>query len=104
MKILTCATLLMASMIPTMGHTANADSQMERISVIYRTPFEYALYQYTTETLQALNQQVHMEIQIQARLSSMQMAKAQGIISDNANRTVEPTKTVLASDRLKSAE
>lgn len=104
MKTLTCATLLIASMLPNIGYTADADSQMERITVTYRTPFEYALYQYTTETLQAFNQQVLMDIQIQARLSSMQMAKEHGVMTNELSKANESNKTLISSRTLKSAE
>ncbi|ABV88452.1 hypothetical protein [Shewanella pealeana] len=104
MKTIAYAVLSAALLMPSISFANSSDEQMERITVTYRTPIEYAVYQYTTETLQAFNQQIRMEIQLQARMTNMQMAKSHGIISDTVTTALKPAKEVLTSKRVKSAE
>ena len=104
MKTIAYAVLSAALFMPSMSFANSNDDPMEHITVTYRTPVEYAVYQYTTDTLQAFNQQIRMEIQLQARMTNMQMAKSHGIISDNVTTALKPAKDVLTSKRLKSAE
>ncbi|MBL4913674.1 hypothetical protein L2719_03215 [Shewanella schlegeliana] len=104
MKAIICAILSTALIVPSIGYANSSDDQMERITVTYRTPFEYALYQYTTDMLQEFNQQVRVEIQLQAKLNSMQMAKEQGMMINELSKMNKPNKTLLSSRTLKSAE
>ncbi|ABZ77768.1 hypothetical protein Shal_3221 [Shewanella halifaxensis HAW-EB4] len=104
MKAIIYTLLSTALIVPSISYANSSDDQMEYITVTYRTPFEYALYQYTTNMLQEFNQQVRVEIQLQAKLSSMQMAKEQGIVTNELSKMNKPNKTLLSSRTLKSAE
>ncbi|WP_299786757.1 hypothetical protein [uncultured Shewanella sp.] len=81
MKLTLSATLLAISLVPqtslaetTQGTTVNEG--IEVITVTYRSPFDYALYQYTTEILSNFRSQIETDIYTQARASSQQMAKS----------------------------
>ncbi|WP_299811003.1 hypothetical protein [uncultured Shewanella sp.] len=104
MKTIAFAVLSAALIMPSISYANSNDDQMEHITVTYRTPIEYAVYQYTTETLLAFNQQIRMEIQLQARMTSMQMAKSHGIITDTVTTALKPAEGILTSNRVKSAE
>nr|WP_253724239.1 hypothetical protein [Shewanella baltica] len=54
-----------------------ASPNIETITVTYRDPLDYALYQHTTEMLSAFRLEIREDIGIQARNSLMEMAKAQ---------------------------
>jgi hypothetical protein len=56
-----------------------ASSNIETITVTYRDPLDYALYQHTTEMLSAFRLEIREDIGIQARNSLMEMAKAQHV-------------------------
>ncbi|ACA87955.1 hypothetical protein [Shewanella woodyi] len=79
MKIMTPLALLAASLLPL---TASADlvkqqnkaKPMETITVTYREPTDYALYQYTTDMLVNFRLQIQADIYQQARTSIMKMA------------------------------
>lgn len=82
MKLTTSLTLLAISLLPLSIQAApvvkTAESEtMEVITVIYRTPFDYALHQYTTELLSQFRIQIQADIYTQARASSLKMAKSQ---------------------------
>jgi len=82
MKLIAPFTLLAISLLPLSIHAEpvekNAESEtMEVITVIYRTPFDYALHQYTTELLSNFRIQIQADIYTQARASSMKMAESQ---------------------------
>ena len=104
MKTIAYAVLLTVLLMPSISFANSNDDPMERITVTYRTPVEYAVYQYTTDTLLALNQQIRIEIQLQAKMTSMQMARSHGIITDTVTTALKPAKAVLISKRVKSAE
>ncbi|GIU42688.1 hypothetical protein TUM4438_09870 [Shewanella sairae] len=104
MKTLTLAAFLIASITPTTSFAEQASDDMEHIKVTYRTPLEYAIYQYTTDTLQAFNQQVRVEAQRQAKLTSEQMAKPYMVnLANNAAQIVQ-TKATVKTMTLESAE
>ncbi|ABV38074.1 hypothetical protein Ssed_3470 [Shewanella sediminis HAW-EB3] len=82
MKLTTSLTLLAISLLPLSIQAAPADKTaesetMEVITVIYRTPFDYALHQYTTELLSQFRIQIQADIYTQARASSLKMAESQ---------------------------
>ncbi|MGI2133743.1 hypothetical protein ACRN93_20755 [Shewanella baltica] len=56
-----------------------ASPNIETITVTYRDPLDYALYQHTTEMLSAFRLEIREDIGIQARNSLMEMAKAQHV-------------------------
>ena len=56
-----------------------ASSNIETITVTYRDPLDYALYQHTTEMLSVFRLEIREDIGIQARNSLMEMAKAQHV-------------------------
>lgn len=56
-----------------------ASPNIETITVTYRDPLDYALYQHTTEMLSAFRLEIREDIGIQARNSLMDMAKAQHV-------------------------
>ncbi|MGS0677097.1 hypothetical protein ACVBIO_19440 [Shewanella sp. 0m-8] len=104
MKVIAYAILSAALVAPSISYANDSQNQIEHITVTYRTPFEYAMYQYTSDMLQDFNQQVRVEIQQQAKSNIMQMAKEQGFISSQVAKAEQPNKTVLNSGVLKSAE
>ena len=104
MKTIAYAILTVALAMPSISYANDNKSQIEHFTVTYRTPFEYALYQYTNDILQDLNQQVRIEIQQQAKLNSIQMAKQQGFLSNQLAKAEPSNKTTLNSVVLKSAE
>lgn len=82
MKLTAPLTLLAISLLPLSIHAAQAEKiagsePMEVITVIYRAPLDYALYQYTTELLSQFRIQIQEDIYTQARSSSLKMAKSQ---------------------------
>ncbi|QYJ79656.1 hypothetical protein [Shewanella acanthi] len=75
-KLPIVTSLLICTAIP-MGYAIAATPKMETITVTYRSPEDYALYQYTTEMLSAFHQEIREDISIQARNSLMEMANDQ---------------------------
>ncbi|MCJ8304266.1 hypothetical protein [Shewanella sp.] len=78
---ITAFTLVMSSLLPTTAsaapsNTAMSSAAMEVITVTYRSPIDYALYQYTTELLAYFRLEVQADIYTQARAGSMQMAQS----------------------------
>ncbi|MCL1138349.1 hypothetical protein [Shewanella pneumatophori] len=104
MKTLTLAILALSSMMSLQSSAEPVSNDMEHISVIYRTPFEYSLYQYTQDTLQKFNQQMRVEIIHQAKQSSMQMAKSQGFTVNDSEIALESANPMLSTWRLTAAE
>ena len=86
MKIVPSIAFIIASFLP---FTAAADlmidksvnKAMESMTVAYRTPIEYALYQYTTEMLANFRLQLQADIYQQARTSTLKMASTPPYIS-----------------------
>ena len=86
MKIMTPLVLLAVSLLPL---TATAElikeqsinKTMETMTVTYRTPLDYALYQYTTEMLVNFRLQIQADIYHQAHSSIMRMASSSPYIS-----------------------
>lgn len=104
MKNFTLAALLFASFIPATSQANLDPTEMEHINVTYRTPFEYSLYQYTSDTLQAFNQQLLVDIHQQAKQSSQQMAKSYSLSVAENNSVNIPTKALVKTMTLESAE
>ena len=104
MKAFTSPVLLVALLLPTISFANNSAAQIEHITVTYRTPLEYATYQYTTNMLRHFNQLILSDIQQQAKESSMQMAREQGIIIDKIVTAIEPSKTLVNTRIFESAE
>jgi len=82
MKLTASFTLLAISLLPLSIQAAPAEKSAESetievITVIYRTPFDYALHQYTTELLSQFRIQIQADIYTQARDSSLKMAESQ---------------------------
>lgn len=82
MKLSASFTLLFVSLLPLSLHAEQMEKTtkteaMEVITVSYRTPLDYALYQYTTELLNQFRVQIKSDIYTQARSSSLKMAKYQ---------------------------
>lgn len=72
---------VISSLLPTTAwavpaNAATNSATMEVITVTYRSPIDYALYQYTTELFAYFKLQVQADIYTQARSSSMQMAES----------------------------
>lgn len=82
MKTLThlqiASSLLVCSLIP-LSHAMAANPNMEIITVTYRSPLDYALYQHTTEILSEFRLEIREDISIQARNGLLEMAKAHGV-------------------------
>lgn len=82
MKTLThlpiAGSLLVCSLIP-LGNAMAANTNMEIITVTYRSPLDYAAYQYTTEILSEFQLEIREDISIQARNSLLEMAKTHGV-------------------------
>lgn len=80
MKTLThlqiAGSLLVCSLIP-LSNAMAANTNMEIITVTYRSPLDYALYQHTTEILSEFRLEIREDISIQARNGLLEMAKAQ---------------------------
>ncbi|BAJ03363.1 hypothetical protein [Shewanella violacea] len=81
MKFITAFILVMSSLLPTTAIAAPSspatDSKvMEVITVTYRSPIDYALYQYTTELLAYFRLQIQADIYTQARSGSLQMGQS----------------------------
>ncbi|WP_108947270.1 hypothetical protein [Shewanella halifaxensis] len=104
MKILTTTALVLTSALTFSSNAEPVNTDIEHINVVYRTPFEYSLYLYTQDTLQAFSQQLREEIPLRAKQSSLQMAKAQGFIIDDDEIALESTNSILSTWRLKAAE
>jgi|GEM_PF-4856849 len=82
MKLTVSLTLLAISFLPLSIHAeqvekTTASEAMEVITVNYRTPLDYALYQYTTELMNQFRIQIEADIYTQARSGSLKMAKYQ---------------------------
>ncbi len=82
MKLSAYLTLLAVSILPLSLHAEQMDKTtdseaMEVITVSYRAPLDYALYQYTTELLNQFRIQIEADIYTQARSGSLKMAKYQ---------------------------
>ena len=69
--------------------TSQANIQpMETVTVIYRAPFDYALYQQTTEMLTTFNRELPQKIIAQARQDNVAMAKDYGFLIQEVNQLV----------------
>jgi len=78
MKKLTIAAVLITLLTPLTSLAAAQQQEMERMSVTYRTPIEYAIYQYTTNLLNSFKLELRADIHMQARMNIQQMAQEQG--------------------------
>ncbi|MCS6098690.1 hypothetical protein [Shewanella baltica] len=79
----TALTLVIAPLGQAIAASSATDSaaspNIETITVTYRDPLDYALYQHTTEMLSVFRLEIREDIGIQARNSLMEMAKAQHV-------------------------
>ncbi|MFT5789661.1 MAG: hypothetical protein ACI8SJ_001779 [Shewanella sp.] len=89
MKNLTIATLLITLLTPLTSIAAEPQQEMERMSVTYRSPLEYAAYLYTSDMLNSFKLELRADIHTQARMNSLQMAQEQGVTVSTVN-TVHP--------------
>jgi len=67
--------LLPLTLLAGMSGQVQAAPQMETLTVTYRSPLDYALYQQTTETLSYFRIELAEDILSQSRASSRAMAK-----------------------------
>ncbi|MCG9697407.1 hypothetical protein [Shewanella sp. Isolate11] len=74
--------LMSASLLPNVYAAStdatfiNATAEMETITITYRSPFDYALHQYTVELLNQFRMEIDSSISYQARRSSQAMYEA----------------------------
>ena len=86
MKVITSIPLLVASLLPLTAAAdftteSSANNMMETMTVTYRAPLDYALYQYTTEMLVNFRLELKTDIYQQAHTSIMQMANTSPYMS-----------------------
>lgn len=75
MKKLTACIFIIIGLISTQVSAEGIQNKtIERITVNYKSPFDYALYQYTTEILMQFKLEIAADIYNQARAGSNQMA------------------------------
>ncbi len=75
MKKLTACIFIIIGLISTQVSAEGIQNKtIERITVNYKSPFDYALYQYTTEILMQFKLEIAADIYKQARAGSNQMA------------------------------
>ena len=98
------AALMITIISPFTALAANDQQDIERMSVVYRAPLDYAAYQYTTEMLSNFNLQLLADIYIQARMSSLQMAKEQSLISNKLSMEQQHDKSLASTGVMTSAE
>ena len=98
------AALVIVSISPFASIAANEQQELERISVVYRAPLDYAAYQYTIEVISHFNLQLLTDIHYQARKSSMQMAKEQGVITADLTEEQAEDKSLASTRVITSAE
>lgn len=75
MKTIIAASLVIAALMPNMA-SANSTPVMETMTITYRSPIDYALYQYTIELLSHFRAEIHTSIHQQAKSSTLAMSKA----------------------------
>ncbi|AQS39453.1 hypothetical protein Sps_04361 [Shewanella psychrophila] len=78
---ITASIFVSTSLLPNMAIAAPStpainNGTIEVITVTYRAPMDYALYQYTTELLAYFRVQIQADIYTQARAGSLQMAQS----------------------------
>ncbi|MCZ4337416.1 hypothetical protein [Shewanella colwelliana] len=73
--IITATVILAASLFPTAA-SAQTNPEMEKMTITYRAPLDYALYQYTIELLGHYRSEIQSSIYHQAKHNSHTMAKA----------------------------
>lgn len=76
MKRSIIASVMISSSLIANVALAEQTEVMEVITVTYRAPLDYALYQYTTEWRSQYRVEIYDSIQDQARSSSLAMARA----------------------------
>lgn len=104
MRKLIYVALIAASISPFTALAANDQQDMEHMSVLYRAPLEYAAYQYTAEMLSNFNLQLLADIYVQARMSSLQMAKEQSLMSNKISMEQQHDKSLASTGVMTSAE
>lgn len=76
MKRSMIASVMMTSVLIANVALADQTPAMETITITYRAPLDYALYQYTTEWRSQYRVEIYDSIQDQAKSSSLAMAQA----------------------------
>ncbi|PKG55838.1 hypothetical protein CXF83_06930 [Shewanella sp. Choline-02u-19] len=104
MKSLTLATLLITLFTPLASIAADSQQDIEHMSVTYRSPMDYAIYQYTTHVFSMFKLQLRADIHIQARMSSLQMAQEQGVIDNTVSTEQQKTIPVRLTRAIKAAD
>jgi len=105
--ILTCSLVLSTNasansktnllVTPSTDIAATNSSPIETITVIYRNPFDYALYQQTTEMLLSFNLELSQSIPFYAQQQSRQMAAEFGFSVAQSTWLTPNDKTLLLS-------
>ncbi|QFU24014.1 hypothetical protein FM038_018895 [Shewanella eurypsychrophilus] len=99
MKLLTTVVLISASLLPLTASAGMSDNKpIERITVNYKTPFDYALYQYTTELLVQFRQEIASDIYLQAKASSSLMAQEHSRLAHSASIASRQMMNITDSD------
>ena len=78
---------LAASAMPAITPAYGQSMTMERISIVYRSPLDYALYQHTTQLLAEFNLELQNDIVLQAKRHNQAMASKFMSQVINANTT-----------------
>lgn len=76
MKKLLLASLFTAASLMSASAPATSAPLMEKMTVTYRNPLDYALYQYTIELMSHYRAEIRTSIQRQAKNNSQAMADA----------------------------
>lgn len=97
MKLITTVILISASFLPLTSTAAISDNTpIERLTVNYKSAFDYALYQYTTELMVQFRQQIATDIYLQAKASSSLMAQSlqeQSKLAPSASTSMNPASS-----------
>ncbi|QQX79273.1 hypothetical protein JK628_17240 [Shewanella sp. KX20019] len=104
MKKLAIAAVLISLLTPLTSLAAAQQQDMEHMSVTYRTPLEYAIYQYTTDLLNSFKLQLRADIHLQARMNIQQMYQEQSFTDNTLNADQQETIPVRLTGATTSAE
>ncbi len=97
-RVLVSAILAVTGLFSAASHAQI--QPMETVTVIYRTPFDYALYQQTTEMLTGFNRELGQKIIAQARQDNVTLAKRYGFFADDEQEFVNLAAEFTHSSRL----
>ncbi|MCL1050642.1 hypothetical protein L2755_13565 [Shewanella abyssi] len=104
MKKLTIAAVLITLLTPLTSLAAAPQQEMERMSVTYRTPLDYAIYQYTTNLLNSFKLELRADIHMQARMNIQKMAQEHGFTVAAVNTEQQKPIPALLTRAITSAE